>query len=222
MLHIRGIASSFQPATERRSCQHCGTPFSPRGDEAFCCAGCQSVNELIHNTGFDDYYARKTGLSAPVLDAPFVEMDWTWLEQRAKGSAQGDFGVTGLACEGCAWLAGQVVQRRPGVTLNGIDVAAKTISLSWTPGADLPALARELQRFGFILEPEAPGAERKPPSRIPLVFSAVFAANALLLQAPRLLEVEDFAVARLFDLLSLLFGALALVTLSHYAVRRRK
>lgn len=94
--------------------------------------------------------------------------------------------------------------------------------MEWPPGANLPVIARELQRFGFILEPE-PIKTRLvlvPPSRAWLAFSLVFALNATLMQTPNWLG-GDFALGTLFNLFSLLFSVLALILMCHY-IRRQK
>ena len=48
-------------ATEAVACTHCGLPaFRDDDDErgpAFCCAGCRTAFQVLHESGLDHYYA---------------------------------------------------------------------------------------------------------------------------------------------------------------------
>jgi len=203
-------------SSHRQSCQHCGSPFAPRGGEAFCCPGCASVHQLIVDTGLEDYYQHKSGISAPVLEAPFTKLDWSWLEERTRSENEAVFGISGIACEGCSWLARRIVEQHEGVDVGPIDAKGGRITLTWSQGADLASLAQELQRYSFIIESQSPIDAPTKPSRFPLAFCIVFGVNAALLRATLLFQPEKFAAERLFDLLSLLLGALSLITFGHY------
>ncbi|MFB9899727.1 heavy metal translocating P-type ATPase metal-binding domain-containing protein [Cerasicoccus arenae] len=220
-----GQLITTQVQSLRRSCQHCGTPFTSRNnDVAFCCMGCESVYQLIRDQGFDEYYARKSGVTDPILEAPFTELNWQWLhelviqaETMPSENASAEFSVSGLSCNGCSWLAQQVITRQSGILDSKIHGAPSHIELTWLRGTDLVKLAMELQRFGFLLHPlDAPPR----PARTPLIFGAVFVGSALLFQLPRFLGATDgFAFARIFDLMSTLLGGLAVLMASHFIVR---
>lgn len=177
------------------------------------------MNQLIHASGYDDYYALKKGLSAPVQDAPFIELDWSWLQERSRYAGAGLFGITGMACEGCAWLVRQLIARQVRIIDWEIHMAPPSISIQWSDGADIAGLAKDLQRYGFILESAPKCAKPSTPSPLPLAIGLVFLANAVILQIPARVGEDDFALTRLFDMLSLLFTLLGLLTTGYYLSR---
>jgi Cu2+-exporting ATPase len=218
------------------TCKHCATPYrSGEGAGAFCCSGCEQVYRLIWDEGLDEYYHLQDRVGHPLRESPFARSDLPWapaLQAEAEGAdstAELRLRVGGMSCLGCVWLIERLARRAPGVSSARVQLEAHGMRLSWRVGAfDLNALAQELQRFGYNVEPFT-GASSQPVSALAwrVLLCAVFAGNSLLLAIPQLMELDAFMYADLFFLLSLLFAGLsfavggALLILSGWRALRR-
>jgi Cu2+-exporting ATPase len=202
------------------TCQHCGTPYRPReGTGVFCCSGCEQVYRLIRDEGLDEYYHLQDRVGRPLRESPFARNDLPWapaLQAEAEAVGAGSpaelrLRVGGMSCLGCVWLIERLARRSPGVHSARVQLEAHSMHLSWRAGAlDLHALAQELQRFGYHVEPFT-GAISQPVSALAwrVLLCAVFTGNSLLLAIPQLMELDAFVYVDLFFLLSLLFAGLS-------------
>ena len=68
-----------------RTCDHCGTGFTPRAvEERYCCRGCEFVAAMIREQGFGRYYELKSDAAAsPVRSRPFENHDFSWISPAA-------------------------------------------------------------------------------------------------------------------------------------------
>ncbi|MGH7799154.1 MAG: heavy metal translocating P-type ATPase metal-binding domain-containing protein [Thermodesulfobacteriota bacterium] len=60
---VHSFSSNYCPnqALKQSHCLHCGSELVhssivESNDKLFCCTGCRSVYELLHQLGLDDYY----------------------------------------------------------------------------------------------------------------------------------------------------------------------
>lgn len=215
-----------------KACIHCGTPFSirTRKDSDFCCNGCEYVHRLIRDSGFEHYYELRDRRINPVQPAALQPRDYGWLEARAaaceaaaSGTASMVLDLEGISCVGCVWLIEKVFREQPGAVRIEVNVQYGQVQVHWRPGLfRIADFAREIQQFGYLLGPpgERPQEEsRRLVGRIGM--AAAFALNAMLFTLPRYLGMEpDFALASLFELLSLLFATLSLAACGSYFVMR--
>ena len=217
---------------ERHSCRHCGTHFDPsEPGEEFCCGGCSFVHQLIHDSGFDQYYTLKGGkVTAPVKSVAFQKRDFTWLAESAAeaeskardGAAQLDLAVQGISCVGCVWLLERLFSRTPGALRARVRAHPGRIRLEWTPGTcDVTGFADHLRQFGYLLGPvEAAGEVRNEFSGRTGLCGA-FAMNAMAFSLPRYLGMEnDFALARIFTMAAGVCATLAVLTGGSYFIGR--
>ncbi|MGC9450529.1 MAG: heavy metal translocating P-type ATPase [Oceanipulchritudo sp.] len=215
-----------------KTCIHCGTPFSAaaRRDSDFCCNGCEYVHRLIKKSGLEHYYDLRDRRIEPVRPANLQPRDYAWLETRAmecEAAADGMAGMIldleGISCVGCVWLIEKVFREQPGAVRIEINTQYGQVRMQWRPGIfRVVDFAREIQQFGYVLGP--PGERPQEESRRlvgKIGICGAFALNAMLFTLPRYLGMDpDFALAPLFELLSLLFATLALLAGGSYFIRR--
>ena len=125
-----GFAPPAPPVSARAcACAHCGLPCPDgapwvTGERTFCCAGCQTVFELLAETGLGSFYelGREAGLRirrpdrAPAydfLDQPAVRE--ALLDFDTGDQARATFRVPGIHCMACVWLLENLCRLREGI-----------------------------------------------------------------------------------------------------------
>jgi Cu2+-exporting ATPase len=213
-------------------CKHCGTHFDPlESADEFCCGGCSFVHQLIHDSGFDQYYNLKGAkVTAPVKSVAFQKRDYTWLTESAhsaelaasNGAASLDLAVQGISCVGCVWLLERVFLRTPGALRASVRAHPGRIRLEWNPGhCDLAAFADSVRQFGYLLGPV--GAENAVTNEFSgrTGLCGAFAMNAMAFSLPRYLGMEhDFALAGIFTMAAGVCATLAVLTGGSYFIGR--
>jgi Cu2+-exporting ATPase len=237
---MNASAVSPPPSVERATaaavaCRHCGAPLPDAAarTSGFCCAGCAYVHRLVHEHGLDGYYRLKDAITVPADPAVFQQRDYGWLEtaqREAEAAAAAsipflDLDLQGISCVGCVWLIEKLFQQQPGARDIVVNAQLGRMRLRWTAGAFSAAeFARKLQAFGYLAGPAsataaAGGETRALVRRIGL--GAAFAMNVMLFTLPVYFGMEHtFEYARLFGLLSLVFGTLSLLTGGSYFLGR--
>jgi Cu2+-exporting ATPase len=214
-----------------QTCLHCGTPVKKtEARELFCCAGCEYVYQLIHQSGLDRFYDLQGGLSQPAASTVFQERDYLWLkesmvelEKTEKEDVEAHFSIQGISCVGCVWLLEKVYKQSEGAISCGIDSSAGEMTLRWKRGkADLVRFAKRIQGFGYLL-----GSRSKEPQRESrrlvgrLGLCAAFSMNAMLFAIPTYLGMEKtFEYAPLFARLLLVFSTLSIFVGGSYFLKR--
>ena len=207
-------------------CEHCGTEFSPREEaERYCCRGCEYVASLIHDQGLDRFYDLKADLAtAPVRSRPFEDHDFSWLERASAGKESLDCAVEGISCVGCVWLIERLFDRHPGAIRAAAHPGNGRLHLEWQAGTcDLPAFARELASFGYVIAPA--GTKGSSTERRALAgrmgLCGAFALNAMGFSLPGYLGMPaDFEFAGLFRLIAFASATLAMLSGGSYFITR--
>ncbi|WP_309387135.1 heavy metal translocating P-type ATPase metal-binding domain-containing protein [Cerasicoccus frondis] len=220
--------------TSKTHCDHCGTPFSPKDSERFCCHGCAYVYQLLHDVGFTRFYDLKGGQATPPVGSrAFRNVDTTWLseaitqvESEATGQCvEASFGVRGISCVGCVWLIEAIFAAQPGARTIHIDARRGAIRPRWDVGQfDAANFARELQKLGYEIVPEPDKSEKANVSRdvaYRIGICGFFLLNTMLFTLPGYLGMEpDYFLAPLFNLLGALFATLSLTFGGSYFFKR--
>jgi len=233
---MSAVAAESPPSAPRAkfACRHCGAPlFDARTrDSGFCCSGCAYVFRLVHEHGLAGYYNIKDDITAPADAAVFQPRDFAWLEsaQRLAEAAAGSrppelvLSVQGISCAGCVWLIERLFQQQPGARDIETNAQLGQMRLRWIPGKFFAAdFAKKLQSFGYLLGPGGDTAvapeSRALVKRIGLC--AAFAMNVMLFAFPVYFGMaRTFPYARLFGLLSLVFGTLSFLVGGTYFLGR--
>lgn len=140
-------------------CAHCSSPLGPDAIGEFCCAGCEAVYTLLHESGFERYYELRASPSAPVGLAHPERRDLHWLEPldekvRTGGSVSHlALDVQGMHCAGCVWLFDRVFEKEKDAVRVIANPTLGRIELWVGPQFDLPRFVRGVERFGYLLGP---------------------------------------------------------------------
>lgn len=219
------------PAHATTDCIHCGTPFrAHHADEQFCCKGCEFVYGLIRGQGLEQFYQLRNSKTDPVKSIPFQPRQLDWLPPLIKQAEEENpteptlvLDLQGISCIGCVWLIDKLFARQAGTRDIEVNAQRGQVRLSWTAGAfDAVACAQELQQFGYLVGP-ASARQRAESQRLTsrLGLCGAFALNAMMFTLPRYLGMEeDFPLARLLELLSVLFSTLCLAVGGSYFIGR--
>lgn len=217
---------SASDATPR--CKHCGTAILNRwAPEGFCCTGCAQVHGLILSCGLARYYELRSDTIAPVNATILGARDFDWL---ATAQAEQDkqprpglrVALRGLSCVGCVWLIEKLLTEEPLITGARVNAHHSTLRLEWRPGADLPAAARKLAEFGYLIVPDD-GQEHREEDGLTMRMGlcAAFAMNAMLNSVPGYLGMKsDEEFAGLFRLLAVGFATLSMLVGGSYFITR--
>lgn len=221
------------PATALENCIHCGTAFHPKGDEHFCCSGCQYVYELLQDGGYERFYELKGKTTLPPVGSRvFENSDFSWLAdtiQKTEASCNSmlvehTLGIEGISCVGCVWLIEAIFKEQPGAVESRIDTNTGTLCIKWQKAQlDSIKLGQALARIGYRLTsnitPCKSNATRGISYRLGLCGFLVM--NTMLFTLPNYLGMpEYFFLAPLFEILAALFASLSLVCGGSYFIVR--
>ncbi len=148
---------------ELMACAHCGLSCGEsqlhRGDQRFCCAGCQTVFELLSGSGLDEFY--RLGGAQGIRGGGAAEQDrFTFLDTPEVRSALVDysddhrtrvtFRVPAIHCVACVWLLEHVFRLRPGIGGSTVNFLRREVSLTFDPSAlRLSEVAALLASLGY-------------------------------------------------------------------------
>lgn len=186
-------------------CAHCGLEVPAGrvkvGQNSFCCAGCEAVYAILHETNLDDYYAlreelgagkrgpaRVTGKTFSYLDEP--EFLKRYAEPRAEGRVALRFYLEGVHCAACSWLVEKVLLEKQRVAYAHLDLGRSVVEIVFDPiNTKLSGIAQVLDRFGYTphpLEDDSVSRARKKEARSLLLRMGVagsMAGNIMLMAA---------------------------------------
>ncbi len=216
------FAPPSKAVLDAAGCRHCGNPLSPdQRESGFCCTGCSFVYRLIRDRGLEKYYDLRDAVIPPVKPDLLEARDYGWLTQRQAAAeadkqpgapARDEVSIHGLSCVGCVWLIEKIFLKRDGALECEVNPQLGRVRLAWRTGAcDLPAFARELQAFGYLLGPPGRSTSRASQGLLTrLGLCGAFTMNAMLFTLPSYLKMEpSFELARLFDQVTVLLAALS-------------
>lgn len=145
-------------------CFHCGEAVSAHASihatldgvaHAFCCTGCKSAAEWLHQGGLADYYTLRSEATGRV-DAASDYADWDSAGFKrlyvhdVDGQSECHLSIGNIRCAACAWLIDRVGQRLPGVTAITVDPATTHARVRFDPErTPLSAIAARLAAIGY-------------------------------------------------------------------------
>jgi len=155
-------------------CYHCGLPVDKEGsftakvvgeNHQFCCFGCQTVCETIHQAGLQSFY-QKTPEGEFLAPPPSLSSE---LASYDLDEVQSDYVdklddirtihllVEGIHCAACVWLIEHSLVKQPGVLSAEVNLTSKRLRLKWdnrlTP---LSTILQALGRLGYSAIPFDP------------------------------------------------------------------
>ncbi len=148
------------------TCTHCGLPVPAglvrAGAEAqFCCDGCRTAYDVIHDSGLAAYYqlaerrqaaVTASGESFEAFDHPaFHEL---YVRTLPDGLAETRLLLEGIHCSSCVWLVERVPLVVPGLARAELEVTRGLVRVVWDPATTrLSAIARFLDTIGYRPHP---------------------------------------------------------------------
>lgn len=158
-------------------CFHCGLPVPERDavtgtiqqqDRTFCCHGCKSVCEAIHDAGMEGFYERTPdgALLAPppelpeeiaLFDLDEVQEEYVQTIGDDESLREINLLVEGIHCAACVWLIERTLQPTPGVVSARVNLSGRRLHLRWDPSqVKLSELIRRLSTIGYAAVPFDP------------------------------------------------------------------
>ncbi len=155
-------------------CFHCGLPV-PSGVQfeaeidgqhrKFCCLGCQSVCQVIYDSGMQGFYQRTPNgqLLSPPPEPPknidLYDIDEVQDEFITIAGNQRNIHllVEGIHCAACVWLIERTLSSIPGILATNVNLANKRLHLSWDNSQiHLSAIIKRLSDIGYAAVPFDP------------------------------------------------------------------
>jgi Cu2+-exporting ATPase len=148
------------------SCDHCGLTVPPGLVETgaahqFCCAGCRTAWDIIHDAGLERYYAfsERRGAAVQSTGRKFEEFDHDafealYVRTRSDGLRTAELYLEGVHCASCVWLVERVPLAIPGCAEATLDVTRSLAQVAWDPDrTSLSAIARFVDLLGYRPHP---------------------------------------------------------------------
>lgn len=161
--------SPVSSAGEAVACAHCqlSVPkglIQPDAEHQFCCNGCETVYQMIHQHGMDSYYKIKASdeseqQPAKVTSKSYLDFDDSkLLEQYATALPQGHMSIQlhlhGVHCAACVWLIERINRICPGIIDVKLMYHRSLLNLTWDPAqVKLSEIARLLDSLGYPPSP---------------------------------------------------------------------
>lgn len=158
---VRAVAAAEQRASG--FCAHCGAPCGAGAvedrDLRFCCAGCRSVFQLLHQHGLGRFYELSTrpGLrvTEPAQAARFSHLDDPVVLEKLLDFSDGrmhrvTLRVPGIHCVACVWLLENLFRLHRGVGRSEVNFARRELTVEYAPDRlRLSELAALLASLGY-------------------------------------------------------------------------
>ncbi|WP_421863928.1 heavy metal translocating P-type ATPase [Motiliproteus sp.] len=146
-------------------CYHCQLPLPDNEivdglidgeSKQFCCQGCRSVAETIHNAGLGGFYERilegEQLAPPPELTDALAMYDLDEVQQEFVSSGQDSSEVhllvEGVHCAACVWLIENSLRRQPGIEEARVNLSGRKLKVLWDRSR-LP-LSRMLELLGTL------------------------------------------------------------------------
>src|SRR5690554_787768 len=191
------------------TCFHCGDPcldVEIRQDEkSFCCQGCKTVFDILHDNDLGFYYDLVT---SPGISPQAVEGKFDFLANEAivdkllefnDGTTQiVSFLIPSIHCSSCIWILENLNKLIPTVKTSQVNFPEKTVRITFTKTDNsLKNLVTLLSRIGYepyiSLEDSDKKEKNKDRSLIYKLGIAGFAfGNVMFLSLPEYFENQDF------------------------------
>jgi P-type Cu2+ transporter len=230
---------------QRRGCFHCGESVPPQfalanrsssneNDPIFCCGGCATAYQLIHDNGLESYYLLLDERGAVRVDSPertdrFSHFDTTefqklFVKELPDSRSQISLCVPQIHCAACVWLLEKLPNILAGVTSARVHMAQRTLTIVWrNEQVSLSRIARMVDSLGYTPHPMSRSNLRSTQNDLSLRdqrqrlvqigIAAAAAGNNMLIGAALYLgwfSGMDPAMTALFRWLSFLLGWLSL------------
>jgi len=193
------VTDALGVAAVAAACTHCGLDVpeglpSEHGSPAFCCSGCATAWQVLHEAGLGHYYrlSQRRGSRVEPSGRAFEEFDHDafralHVRTRRDGLEECELVLEGLHCPSCVWLVERTPRAVPGMASAELDLGRARVRVAWEPRRTrLSVIARFLDTLGYRPHPFRGGradAHRRAEDRAMLVrlgVAGALAANTML------------------------------------------
>lgn len=208
------------------SCYHCGdkvtdTPYL-LDNHTFCCLGCQTVYQVLHDNNMGNYYKYNTH---PGKSQKKTKTDLSYLDEPAIIDKLVDykddertiitFYIPAIHCSSCIWLLEHLYKLHDGVVTSQVDFMKKQASVTFKQASiSLKTLVELLDHIGY--EPKITlqdvVKEAKKVNQNGLIAKIAVAGfcfgNSMMLSFPEYFGIDEFErqYSHYFGYLNLAFG----------------
>ena len=162
---------SNQQSTNSEHCEHCGEKvvvpsiLSIKGNEKiFCCNGCKTVFQILHEKGLDNYYQLRdqTGTRDQLTPVDDSEEEYQYLDQKdfldkyAKQTEKSitlDFFIEGIHCVACLWLIEKLPDFVEEVIQSKLNMSKSIATVTIHQNGKLSNVAKQLALLGYKPHP---------------------------------------------------------------------
>lgn len=209
------------------NCYHCGDPCADEqrvhDGHDFCCRGCETVYDLLNESGLCDYYsiADRPGVKErTAIDEPRTEL-FDLEEVRARlvefdegGITRVRFHVPQMHCSSCVWLLENLPRLDRSIIRSRVAFADKELTVTFREEQlGLSALVKLLRRIGYGPQLTGSGARKEETGAVPrlawirLGVAAFIFGNTMLFSFPEYLGADTEAGLKTgFQWLTVLFS----------------
>jgi Cu+-exporting ATPase len=174
------IATRDASAGNVQACFHCGTACPDQnlaqGGKRFCCAGCQTVYELLTENGLGQFYELGPRSGARV-ESEVAADKYGFLDEQSvrarfvdfsdERTTRVSFSLPGIHCVACVWLLENLFRLKPGVGETSVNFARQEARISFDPGqVRLSEMAALLDSIGYAPELKLADLDGRQPARI--------------------------------------------------------
>jgi len=170
--------STFSPINEldtQLKCTHCDeeaiVPLYNEDDSSlqnpFCCVGCKTVYNVIHDKGLKEYYEIKNNSAtykrrSPVdlkkdrfkyLDEPEFLKEYSYQKGDQSNAIVMEFYLEGIHCLACLWLIEKLPDFLPDVKLARLDMTKSIATITIHSDGHFSNVAEELSHLGYKPHP---------------------------------------------------------------------
>ncbi len=199
------------------TCFHCGDPCLDKeiksGENIFCCHGCKTVYEILHENDLGYYYdlEKNPGISPEEIEGKFDFLDNQDISKKLLEFNDGktaviSFSIPSIHCSSCIWILENLHKINPAIKSAQVNFPKKTARITFTTTSSaeqkelsLKNLVLLLSKIGYepyiSLEDADKEDKRKDHSLIYKVTIAGFAfGNIMFLSLPEYFSTVDFSL----------------------------
>jgi len=199
------------------NCFHCGDPCLDheikKDDKVFCCHGCKTVFEILHENDLGFYYdlEKNPGITPEEIEGKFdfldnAEISEKLLEFNDGNTAVISFSIPSIHCSSCIWILENLSKINPAIKSSQVNFPKKTARISFTSEStddqkktSIKELVILLTRIGYepniSLEDSDKKDQKTDRSLIYKVTIAGFAfGNIMFLSLPEYFVTVDFSL----------------------------
>jgi heavy metal translocating P-type ATPase len=154
-------------AKQELACTHCGSLtrkpiyIKHNQDQAFCCFGCLSVYELLHDNGLEDFYKHKQAGDLFFESGPvqFESTEYSYVDDQdflrdhqlksLQGLRQMRFYLEGIHCTACLWLVEKLRDQLDHVHDIKLDLSTSIVTITLHPQGRFQEAVKLIASFGF-------------------------------------------------------------------------